>query len=772
MISTAGRQGDALIENVLGSKQDYIVDFRRIDHPTPAPGSKIDDLPVDDAIIGTLRKKGIENLYAFQEEALKSILRGKDVVITAPTASGKTEAFTIPILQKISEDVSHFGSLRPSEGGKISAIFVYPTKSLARDQMPKIAEFAEPLGIRVAVLDGDTDQAARRALGDAPPDIVITNFDVIHYHLIHHTKFSRLLRTAKFLVVDEAHVYTGIFGSNVHHIIARLQRMAGKKLQIVAASATLPNAADFCSMLFARPLQQIQGAGRPGKIDLAIIFPSLRSHRTLVLDLIRQASNKKHRTLAFSNSHLGSELTAFYAARQGVRIRVHRAGLSAAIRKQVESQFKSGKLMAVSATPTLELGIDIGDIDVIVSGIVPVNRLTQRIGRAGRRGQKGYAFLALGSDPISQYYKSHPDDYLSDEEYAYADPTNPFVMESQVLAMACDRPILMSESAPVWNTLQSLVAKDLLGTANDRFVPDREKAREFLGKYSIRGIGSKVDIKLNGAIVGDRSLPQALEELHPNAVYFFSGRRYRVRALHFGEKAQQPYAELEPLPSDFPYYTKAITDEWPSILEVLGTKVSFGTQVSFCTLKIRKQVLGYASIEIGQEVAGPGRKVLLEKPLEFEFMTKGFVFRAPSPEITIAITEADADYVAASGFHATEHVVIEGSAMVTGGASQDLGGISLGSSGLIFVYDGSIGGNGASSVLYERIDKAFGRAIRILSECPCAGESGCPRCTFSYRCGNNNEYLHKKAAIEVLARITEGEHTEVGTEIKGDRAFV
>src|SRR5581483_7727565 len=119
MISLAGSKGDALIENVLGSKQDYIVDFRRIDHPPPAPGSKVDDLPVDDAIIDTLRKKGIENLYAFQEEALKGILRGKDVVITAPTASGKTEAFTIPILQKISEEVSHFGSLRPSEGGKI-----------------------------------------------------------------------------------------------------------------------------------------------------------------------------------------------------------------------------------------------------------------------------------------------------------------------------------------------------------------------------------------------------------------------------------------------------------------------------------------------------------------------------------------------------------------------------------------------------------------------------------------------------------------------------
>lgn len=765
LLASAGK--DPLLEEVLRSDRDYVVDFRQIEEPPPEYGDPVDRLPVDESIISVLKAKGIDKLYKFQQDAVKMILKGRDVVVTAPTASGKTEAFCIPILEKIVGEVRHFGSLRAGEHGKIMAIFVYPTKALARDQLPKITELAGPLGVRAAVLDGDTPDVERRKMLDSPPDIIVTNFDVIHYHMMHRTMFSRTLRTAKFLVVDEAHVYTGVFGTNVHHIIKRLERLAGA-MQIVAASATLPNAGDFCQALFGRKMEVVKGKGRRGRVGLAIIFPSLRPHRSLALDIVKEAAKEKHRTIAFSNSHLGSELLAFYAARQGVSIRVHRAGLTPAARVEVEEMFKTGRLDAISATPTLELGIDIGDVDAIVSNIVPVNRLVQRIGRAARRGQQGYAFLALGNDPISQYYKSHPDDYLADQEFAYTDPENPFVKEYQVLAMACDRPIAMSESKGAWDAIQKLVKEGLLSTEKERFAPSK-KAREVLSEYSIRGIGSKVDIKIGNRIAGDRALPQALEELHQDAIYFLAGRRYRVKALHY-EKNKPEYAELDQIPSDYPYYTKALTDEWPTIIEVYERKKVFGIEVAYCSLKIKKRVTGYANIEIGQEVA-QGKKVLFDQPLEFEFFTKGFVFRAPRPQETMSKAD-DEEYVKMSAFHASEHVIIEGSAMITGGASQDLGGISLGSSGLIFVYDGSIGGNGASRVLFDRLDKAFGRALRILSECPCKSESGCPRCTYSYRCGNNNEYLHKIAAIEVMNRAVEGEKTEIGEEVEGDRALV
>ncbi|HEX6067714.1 MAG TPA: DEAD/DEAH box helicase, partial [Nitrososphaera sp.] len=716
-LKSAKAEGDPLLESVLHSDQDFVVDVRAMEEPQPEYGSHVSNLKIDEGISQVLVSKGIEKLYKFQEDAVNKILGGHDVVVTAPTASGKTEAFCIPVLQKIGEEVPRDGPLRRGEG-VIRAIFVYPTKALARDQLPKIRELAEPLGVRAAVLDGDTPDTERAKFLEHPPDILVTNFDVLHYHMMHRTELSRKLHTAKFLIVDEAHVYTGVFGANVHHIIKRLERLAGR-LQIIAASATLPNAGEFCQVLFGRKMEVVQGRGKRGRIHLAIIFPSLRSRRSLALDLVKATAKGRHRTIAFSGSHLGAELTAFYAARQGVSIRVHRAGLTAKSRAEVEAMFKSGQLSAISATPTLELGIDIGEVDAIVSNIVPVNRLVQRIGRAARRGQQGYAFLALGNDPISQYYKSHPDDYLADQDHAYTDPENPFVMEYQVLAMACDRAIAIAESKQVWDVLQKLVPKGLVMQERNGFKADLRKAREYLKEYSIRGIGSSVDLKLAGKIVGDRSLPQALEELHNDAVYFLAGRRYRVKELHF-EKNRQPFAELEPLPSDYPYYTKALTDEWPSILEVYERKKVFGVEVAYCSLKIDKKVLGYANIEIGQEVA-QGKKVLSEKPLEFEFMTKGFVFRAPHP-LAESSKAQDEEYVQMSGFHASEHVVIEGSAMITGGASQDLGGISLGSSGFIFVYDGSVGGNGASRALYDRLDKAFGRALRILSECPCKSE--------------------------------------------------
>jgi DEAD/DEAH box helicase domain-containing protein len=187
-------------------------------------------------------------------------------------------------------------------------------------------------------------------------------------------------------------------------------------------------------------------------------------------------------------------------------------------------------------------------------------------------------------------------------------------------------------------------------------------------------------------------------------------------------------------------------------------------------LKIQKRVLGYSNIEIGQEVA-KGTKVMLENPIEFEFITKGLVFRAPRPVNTLKDAE-DEQYVEMSGYHASEHVIIEGSTMITGGASQDLGGISLGSSGLIFIYDGTIGGNGASRALYDKFENALERSLRILTECSCKTESGCPRCTYSYRCGNNNEYLHKIAAIEVLKRVSEREETHIEDIMNIDRPLV
>ena len=748
---------DAITREILFSKNDYVSYYKTIKEPEPKLGLPVDEMGLSEGIAKYLQEKKITNFYKFQEEAILEIISGNNVIITAPTASGKTEAFTIPVIHKVAKQ---------GKSGIVSAVFVYPTKALSRDQLPKIKEIASKVGISVAVFDGDTKQKERLEIIDKPPSIIVTNFDVLHYHMMYKTKFASLLSTIEFLVVDETHVYSGIFGSNVHYIIKRLKRLC-KKIQFVAASATLDNALDFCQQLFGEKMFLVNGSGKKGETDFVIIFPSLRTQRALTIDLLDKLVKKKHKTMVFSNSHLNAELVAIQAKKKKIDIRVHRAGLMSNYRNFVEKSFKDNKVMSISCTPTLELGIDVGNVDGVISSTIPVNRLMQRIGRAARKGQRGFAFLALGNDPISQYYKNHPDNYFEDVEKTYIDTKNPFVEEFHVLAMACDKPIVKHELTEHSQIIQEHIELGKLFLQDNRYVPNYEVIKNTLEEYSIRGIGRSIDIFYNEKKVGERVLPLALEELHESAVYFLAGTRYKVKEFDYPQKQ---YAKITSLPHDYPYYTKSLTEEWPTIETILEKRRAFGIEVYFCKLHIQKKVFGYVNIELGQEIT-QGQKVLLDKPLEYDFVTKGIVIHAPKPDEQMQSSE-NPEYVEASGYHATEHIIIEGSNMVTGGVSQDLGGISLGASGLIFIYDGAIGGNGASRALYDRLEKAFERSLLIVKECPCNNEAGCPRCTFSYRCGNNNEFLHKIAAREILQKINDGIITDIVDPIEGDKPLV
>ncbi|MBL7015834.1 MAG: DEAD/DEAH box helicase, partial [Nitrosopumilus sp.] len=530
------KKPDKITEEILYSKKDYVSQYKVLSNPEPKMGCKVEDLGLDESITEHLKELKIEKFYKFQQDAIEEITFGENVVIEAPTASGKTEAFLIPVIQRIKKDAID---------GNVFAIFVYPTKALARDQYPKIQKFTERMGIKTKVFDGDTKLEERREIIDNPPHILITNFDVLHYHMWHQTKFSSLLASTRILVTDEAHVYSGIFGTNVHYIIKRLKRICTDKLQFVAASATLDDAKEFCQKLFGEKMQKIQGSGKKGQTDFAMLFPSLRTQRALMVELTKKLTQKNHKTMVFNNSHLNSELLAIQAKKQKVNIKVHRAGLMANYRASVERQFKDDSIQAISCTPTLELGIDVGNVDCVISSTIPVNRLIQRIGRAARKGQRGYAFLALGNDPISQYYKNHPDDYFEDIEKTYIDPKNPFVEEFQVLAMACDRPISKHELKEHQEVIEYHIINDNLKEFNNRIIPNFDKINSMLNDYSIRGIGKSIDIFLDGKKVGDRVLPIALEELHKDAIYFLAGVRYKVKEFNY---PKNNYAKLERIP--------------------------------------------------------------------------------------------------------------------------------------------------------------------------------------------------------------------------------
>jgi DEAD/DEAH box helicase domain-containing protein len=225
------------------------------------------------------------------------------------------------------------------------------------------------------------------------------------------------------------------------------------------------------------------------------------------------------------------------------------------------------------------------------------------------------------------------------------------------------------------------------------------------------------------------------------------------------------YAELETLPHNYPYFTRPLKEEWPRILSEIESKRVYGMEVKRVELEIEKKVIGYVNVDINNPTA-KGKPVLLQQPVAYRFSTKGIVFKAPTPDQTLQRYAEQKEYALMSSFHATEHLMIEATNPITGGAAEDMGGISLGATGLIYIYDGAVGGNGATKALYDRFEEAHRSALEIVEGCRCELETGCPRCTYSYRCGNNNEFLLKIGAIEVLKKIKEGTITTIKIEDK------
>lgn len=737
---------DSTAQKILRTRQDYVCWYQVSDSPGPPPGDDVRRAGLDGDLAAYLEGRGISRLHRFQQESFGAIVGGEDTVIVAPTASGKTEAFLVPIMQMLAE------GRRP-----VFALLIYPTKALARDQNVKVEAMAASVGARSAVFDGDTPYSKRRAILDAPPHILVTNFDVINYHLPRRTEFAALLRTAKIAVVDEIHTYTGIFGSNVHHVVRRLDRACGG-LQVVAASATIRDPETFCSRLLDRDVRVVGTDGRKGRIDTIILYPSTRTQRQMMLDVAGVLTGRGHKTLVFSNSHRAAELFAIGAKREGMRVDVHRAGLSARHRRRTEDRFRNGNLMAISCTPTLELGVDIGSVDGVVSAVTPVNRLLQRVGRAARKGQRGYAVLALGNDPISQYYGNSPRDYFEDIEMSYIDPENPTVLRYHLAAAVCDAPLhFKSVPARYRGAVQDCIDGGLMDNRGGVLVPNRARMGRLLDEYSIRGMGSAVQIVLNGRTVGERSLPMALGELHAGATYYMAGSAYRVESLDMSGTGRAELSRAD----DYTPRTRPILTVEPSLRSTLATKTVWNMQVAHCTLNIRKTVTGYVTMQGGRF----GAPTILDSPVSFDFDTKGVVFCAPAVD---AADSADA----ASAYHAAEHVLIEGSDMIIGGAAKDMGGISMGDTGAIFVYDSAVGGNGASRALYDRMADVVSRSAQVLRLCPCTRPAGCPRCTHSYSCGNNNMYLNKAAALRVLDGIMGGERCDLNIPAECRAAMV
>lgn len=771
IVKTGGSSVDELpgaLRPLIESGRDYLVTYRHNTATDAEYGRSLDDVQMPSRLRALLQKRGIMRLYKFQDEALQAIEKGTDVVLAAPTGQGKTEAFVLPIIKRLLATTHEaFGNLG------IRALLVYPTKALARDQFDKLEQICEASGLTLGIFDGDVPANQREKIYASPPDILITNPDVLHYHLgWDQSRLVPLLRSVKYVVLDEIHLYTGSMGANVYYILKRLEMESGK-LQVAGASATVSNPLEFAEQLFDRPVQLIEStSARRGPFHFCMYYPAERSKYSMIVDLVQLLQRGQYKTLVFGNTHSEAELLNILLRNVGVKSEIHRAGLSKAHRTKVETDFKSGQLPVLVSTPTLELGIDIGDLDSVVSMIVSITRLTQRIGRAGRKGQESVAILALReNDPISSYYRLRPEKYFTDIDSAYMEPENEVVGRYQLIAAAMSGKLNISQFPRQKKIVESLVTEGLLKVLEDGHVrvADANRARKEWRSYNVRGIGATIEIKSGIKTLGERSMPMAAQELHPGAIYLHGGRNYE--SVEFKYVPPIGRAIVAPL-ENRSYYTRPLYMTMPRIMEVHEERKVLGLKALYCSLEMTQTVYGFMKKEtLSGRVMG---KYELPQPLEYKYHTRGFVFAVPEPKSSI--DDYQSGRLDALGgpkmgppelyggtFHAIEHVIIESSDMLTGGGTREIGGVSMGDSGIIFVYDGSPGGNGASKLLFGRLDEAFHRAETILADCDCKTVDGCPLCTYSYQCGNNNQPLFKLGALESIRQVLGNAETKVDT---------
>lgn len=729
---------DEIVEEIRRDSARKVV-YVAVEKPSPPePGPPVEEVVRSEVLREALRRRGVERLYRFQAEAIRLIESGRNTVIVAGTGTGKTEAFLIPVLERVLED-----PLRQA----VRAILVYPTKALARDQLARVNSLvASVFGVRALVFDGDTSEREREAIYAHPPQILVTNPDMLHYGLMRSERFRELCSTAEYVVLDDLHVYSGVLGAHVHYVLRRLRRVLRSEPVLVGTSATVGNPREFASALFGADVEVVNaGSGRRGLVYHALVKPVARPKLAEVASLVAACVRRGLKTIAFADSHRAVELLHRLCARMGVDVLVHRAGLLPEERRRVEKALASGRTLAVAATPTLELGIDIGDLDCVVLANVPpaYSKYVQRTGRCGRRGGKAYVLTVLGNDPISQYYESNPEDFFGRSvEPAAVEPENEEVAKVQLLAAAFDKPLRPSELRPFEVKLvEELASQGLL-----RFVKSRgyyrataEAARYLRSRPGLRGVGEVVRIyDASGRLIGFREMPMALKELFPGAVYLHGGDVYLSLELEEGR------ATVAKLPRDYRFVTSALYYSEPVVFAAEASREVWGVKVEYGRLRVREVVYGYVVKDYESGVAV--REAPLDRDYAYEFPTRGILIRFP--------VNAEWDMLGnAEAFHAAEHVLISAAQMVAGAAPTDLGGISY-PSGHVFIYDSYPGGSGCSKTLFSRLEEALARALRIVASCTC--EDGCPRCVYSPFCGNNNKVLSRRKSLYLLRSLAEG----------------
>jgi DEAD/DEAH box helicase domain-containing protein len=721
-------------------------------HRETMPGREAVEVPVPadvhPALAARLAMAGVKRVYSHQAEMWEAS-RGGDAMVVTGTASGKSLAFNLPVLDAIAHD------------RHARALYLYPTKALAQDQARSLHALAAP-NARVAVYDGDTPGHERRQVRGWA-NLIITNPDMLHVGILPaHGAWAETLAQLRYVVVDEAHAYRGVFGSHVANVLARLRRLAaryGADPRFLLASATVANPAEAGETLTGRPVRVIDRDGSPAAArevavwnppvldaDLGIRASTLGEAATLLVGMVARGQ----RTIVFAKSRRACELVYRYA-RQGLRLNApalagriapYRAGYTPEQRRDIERRLSEGDLLGVVATSALELGVDIGLLDCAVTVGFPggMSSLRQQWGRAGRRGL-GLGMLVAGEDQLDQYFARHADELIArSPEAAVSNPANPAVLAGHLRCAAAEQPLTSADAA--------YFGRDGLELA--RTLPELVKTPAGLayrgadhpaGRVGLRSASADAVAVIEGAtgtLLGLVDSARADSTVHEGAIYLHMGEQYTVRTLDHVARV----ALVEPFTGD--YYTQPKKLSSTRIVQPELQRQVEGTALQFGRIEVCEQVVGYQRKRLSDHM--PIDLIPLELP-ERRFVTEAVWYvpeQVPDPRILLG------------SLHAAEHAMIGMLPLLAlcdrgdiGGLSTDLHPQTLAPT--VFVYDGHPGGAGICRRGYEIFEDWAAKTETLLRECPC--ESGCPSCVQSPKCGNLNEPLDKAGALWVLERI-------------------
>jgi DEAD/DEAH box helicase domain-containing protein len=711
-------------------------------HHQPASEGLFADVPatVDARLRETLEKRGIRQLYTHQAESFEQIEAGKNVVIVTPTASGKTLCYNLPVLNLLLRD----------DGAR--AMYLFPTKALAEDQLQEFQGAVEHLGseIRAFTYDGDTPQDARKAIRQKA-NVVLTNPDMLHSGILpHHTRWARYFENLRYVVIDELHYYRGVYGSHLANLLRRLRRICefyNSKPQFICCSATIANPRELAESLTGEPFELIDRNGAPRGEKFFIFYNppvvnrQLGIRRSYIHETRRMAMKfieHNFQTLVFANNRLATEVLVTYlkdACDKGPfpseTVRGYRGGYLPKERRQIEKQIRDGKVRAVVATNALELGIDIGSLDAVVMAGYPgtIASSWQRAGRAGRRQSTSAAVLVASSAPLDQYIVEHPDYFFGrSPEHAHINADNLEILLAHIKCAAFELPLRDGEAFGRHDTAELC-----------RFLGDAGFLHQSAGAWhwtqdsypanavSLRAVTSDnfvvVDITGEAKVIAEVSFPTALTTLHEKAIYLHERNQYHVERFDYDERK----AYVKSVECD--YYTDAIDYTQVKTLQEFEAEALNGAKRVHGDVRVNRQIVGFKKIKFyTNENVGAGRLSMPEQ----EMHTTAFWLHFPAEFLArlgdFTPTEKQA------GISGLANALRTVAALLLMCDPRDLGiavteeiagGVAVFEPNL-YLYDAYPGGVGQSGPLYRMTAQLVRQTTELLDGCGC--EQGCPSC--------------------------------------------